>query len=68
MLSLLESGNGKAIVVYYLCLNSGAQVLPPLSSSNQNSLLLSNWATFDNREMRGRFFGDVFIDVAVVGS
>ena len=33
---------------YYLCLNSGAA---PLFSSNINSLLFSNWSTWDNREM-----------------
>ena len=33
---------------YHLCLNSDAA---PLFSSNINSLLLSNWTTWDNREM-----------------
>ena len=33
---------------YHLCLNSGAA---PLFSSNINSLLFSNWSTWDNREM-----------------
>ena len=47
ILSLLENGNGKAI-------NSTISVLIrmrfPLFSSNQNSLLLSNRANWDNRE------------------
>ena len=47
ILSLLENGNGKAI-------NSTISVLTrarfPLFSSNQNSLLLSNKANWDNRE------------------
>ena len=33
---------------YHLCLNLG---MAPLFSSNINSLLLSIWATWDNREM-----------------
>ena len=43
-----EDGNGKAINFFQLCLNSG---VAPLFSSNINFLLLSKWATWDNREM-----------------
>ena len=65
-----EDGNGKAI-------NSSISVRtrawPPLLSSNINSLLLSNRATWGNREMVWKdagsiFFSEVFMDVAVVGS
>ena len=47
-----------------------SRVWPPLFSSNINSLLLSNQATWDNREMvermRNLFFSEVFVEVAVV--
>ena len=66
ILSLLENGNGKAT-------NSTISVTTRerslLLSSNPNSLLLSNWAPWINRQkserIRSLLFSDVFMDVAV---
>ena len=66
---VLKDKNGKAI---NSTVSVSTRVWPPLFSSNINSLLLSNQATWDNREMvermRNLFFNEVFMEVAVVGS
>ena len=45
---LLEDGYGKAM---NSTISVWTRAWPPLFSSNINSLLLSNWATLENREM-----------------
>ena len=56
-----EDGNGKAINST-ISVSTGAR--PPLFSSNINVVLLSNRATWENREVEGvYFFSDVFMDV-----
>ena len=69
MLSLLENRNGKAIIS---SISVATRATAPLLSSNQNSIISSNTANWDNREkikrMRRLFFTDVFMDVTVVGS
>ena len=53
ILSFFDDGNGKAI-------NSTISFWNPLFSSNITSLLLSNWATWDNREMVWKDAGAIF--------
>ena len=48
MAKFFEHGNGKAI---NSTISVWTRARPPLFSSNINSLLLSNWATWGNREM-----------------
>ena len=69
ILGYLGNGDGKAINCT-ISVRTWARSL--LFSSNPNSLLLNNWAPWNNRKkserMRSLFFSDVFMDVAVVGS
>ena len=58
-----ENWNGKAINSI-ISVSTGARF--PLFSSNINFVLLSNRATWENRELEGcgvYFFSDVFMDV-----
>ena len=48
ILSFFEDGNSKTI---NSTISVWTRARPPLFSCNINSLLLSNWATWDNREM-----------------
>ena len=44
---------------YHLCQNSG-RVRSPLFSSNPNSLLLSNWASWNNHEKTWKYAKSIF--------
>ena len=68
ILSFFEDGNG---MVINSTMSVWTQVRSPLFSSYINSLILSNRATWDNREMVWKdaesiwFFSEVFMDAAV---